>query len=174
MKINVGKIVRRDMIKYNTTFEVWCGSDITELGVHKGKPIYEVKSDKVIHCAGFAFSAVSLNLAESKYLIVVDELFKNSPKYVQAFMRYHEIGHIKLSHVDSTEGSNIKNYINRVLGIGKQSRNEYEADAYSAAKVGYDTAIKAITWILDNYSFGVLGNREFKHRLKVLKSSAVE
>lgn len=172
MKTNVGKIVRRDMRKYRNTFEFWSGSDITELGMHRGKPIYEVKSDRVIHCSGFAFSAVCLSLTESKYLVVVDELFKNSPEYVQNFNRCHEIGHIKLSHVDSVSGSNLKNYIKRVLGIGKQSRNEFEADAYSAAKVGYDTAIKAITWILDNYNFGFFGNREFKRRLRVLKNSA--
>lgn len=173
-KTNVEKIVISDIRKYNTLigFETWFGNEITTIGDHQGKPIHEVASNKMIHCAGFAFSAATMNVNKTAYMVIVDDLFKNSPNYVQEFMRNHEIGHIKLSHLDNSV-NNIQNKIKRLLGISTISQNEYEADAYSAARVGYDNAIKALTYLLDNYSFGFLSNREMKNRLKILKRSAV-
>lgn len=71
------------------------------------------------------------------------------------FVLMHELGHIKLGHLNDGKGDTFfVHHFKRALGNKDILNNEFAADAYAAERVGYDKAIQCLQYMktlgLDN------------------------
>jgi len=99
--------------------------------------------------------------------IVVDEHFIILPTEMKKFFLYHELGHHDLGHINE---ENVQGRIKKRKSMaldGKVSEEELQADAYAARRVGTNTAINSLKYVLDNLQNIEIG--ELILRIKHLK-----
>ena len=76
---------------------------------------------------------------------------ENLPSYVKEFVLNHELGHIRLGHVDAAVRENQQQalyVIKRSLSRTIDSR-ELEADRFAYERVGRETSLKALMWMYE-------------------------
>lgn len=175
-KINVTRIVLKDMFNYKTEYNrlfVYNPDQYTVIGYYKNLPIAKVIDNKHCHLSG-KFLAMAKKQAFNGYLVVFDDLAEDCPKYVQKFLEYHEIGHIMSGHLDKLGKQGIKNYMNRLLGKGKEAKMEYEADSYSAKMIGNYWAIASLMYLKRHFKLGFFCGLELRRRINYIRKNAVE
>ena len=93
--------------------------------------------------------------------IYASQALLDSP--IRDFVLAHELGHIKLGHLDKGVGESLMVHnLKRAFGNKAVLRREYEADAYAASIVGKDNAIAALQYML---SLGVWNTKELNRRI---------
>ena len=175
-KINVTKVVLKDMFAYKTDYDrlfLYNPGQYTVVGKYKNSPIAKVVDSKHCHLSG-KFLAMAKKQAFNGYVIVFDDLAEDCPKYVQKFLENHEIGHIMAGHLDNIGKQGVGTYINRLLGKGKEARMEYEADAYSAKVIGTYWTIASLMYLKRHFKLGIFGGLELQRRINYIRKNAVE
>lgn len=93
--------------------------------------------------------------------IYVSQALLDSP--IRDFVLAHELGHIKLGHLNKGVGEPfLVHCMKRAFGNKVIINREYEADVYAASVVGNDKAIEALQYML---SLGVWNTKELNRRI---------
>lgn len=117
-----------------------------------------MKSLKLLFCA-----VATVNVNDNIFSVIIgDSNFERLDNRVQSFLFNHEIGHIKLNHLNNLVEQDSKRLaIIRSLGI--LPKMELEADCYAASVVGISDAKYSLLWLVKNK------NLPFMSRLEALK-----
>lgn len=141
---------------------------IKTITLENGKEIAIVKNSEYLHKQGYAFAAVAFFTSfDYDTLIVVDNYFEIIPEYIQNFYIQHEIGHIMNGDLDKSIEELAKINKERQKGIIPQM--ELDADYYAAQQVGFEDAINALQYIIDNTDIFSGTRHEHKVRIKNLE-----
>lgn len=113
--------------------------------------------DDVITAHNAIYGCVVLNMFHMPIICIHSSLL-DAPDYVQQFIVHHEKAHIELGHIRSPESK--KEYVaqyyrntSRTLSrnykalVGILDKNERDADAYAASKMGKENAILALAYM---------------------------
>lgn len=130
-----------------------------------GTNIHVIDDGKYLHQYNIIIAGYA-TLTNNMDVIITDEIFKYSPKYVQKFFLLHEIGHQKNK---SNEDCNLnmmieKNRNKRLYGINKYRISENNADEYAAKHIGYEWSYEALSWVLSNVKLSLLSRVEIMRR----------
>lgn len=96
--------------------------------------------------------------ADYEYAILIDEIFKSMPRYVQEFILAHELGHIALGHLDGLIENGVSGEqltMLRLAGNKAAVTLEHQADTVAVAALDKTQVIMAMRWKLENIDFGI-------------------
>ena len=170
-RINFNGVVMKDMLRVYAGNEspriIYTKDEYEVVGKYEGSNIVKVVDNLLIHSLGCCLASAQKSWGGS-YMIVTDDVFNKCPRYVKEFIVNHEIGHIKLGHLETTARSQWIYLIKRAFG-GKTSKafmNELAADQFSAAEIGYDKALHALGYMANHFNLGTIGNAEIRKRMR--------
>jgi len=135
--------------------------------------IYEDFCDEFMYKNGFIFSAAVPVIGNVKNagLILTDTNFSQLENNVQQFILYHEIGHIKLKHLNTVKDITKKLVFMRSFGF--TPKMEYDADEYAVSILGVNFVKQALLQLSKYNKLSFISKIEFLKRyihLKYIKS----
>lgn len=125
--------------------------------VHTIDNMQVVIQDDAVVAAGSIYGVTSINILGSPSVYIHSDLLA-APEYVQRFVLYHELGHIRLGHVKAASSTKerVKRSISNMFTMsirnpmslfGVVHKDEAAADAYAVSCIGKEGAVRALTYI---------------------------
>ena len=169
-RINVAKVIFQYMKNHPYNFGLMFLN--SPIGISNGRIIYKVSNKNTVRNNKSVIAISAMSEDRKSYIVITDDYYDEAPVYVQEFIELHEIGHIKNGDLDSNKSicaNKLAYNLSRCVGLGRGAEIEYAADKYSASIVGYNNAINALRYLVDNFNFGLGGNSEIRRRIKRLQ-----
>lgn len=109
---------------------------------------------------------------DGQYYIWTDDRFKMLPDFVQNYIIYHELGHLRQIIAENIKFTKFDNIL-RSIGISKKCI-EYEvfADSFATTFYGQKETERAMEWLMENVDLSNIMVREYRKRLQAVRMSA--